>query len=148
MTAIKSDTGAEVSIKKVCGYEFQVMKMPSGWISFRAPMGENAEDKKMFDSLVYFNQGIYQGKNKETIAKKVKEFITKWKISNGTDKNSSAIFNKKVLSKTVFKLWSLSPDKYKLITIDKATDDYRAWVNQFGPEEEYKTFSEWLLTEI
>lgn len=64
--------------KKIMGYDFQVIKLDSGLVSFRAPMGEG-KDKDMFDELVYYNQKIYNGKDIKEIAKNIRKFIKNWK---------------------------------------------------------------------
>jgi hypothetical protein len=50
----------------------------------------------------------------------------------------------------VKKLWSLSPDKYKFITLEKATSEYRKYLTT--PQSIYstknKSFENWLATEI
>jgi hypothetical protein len=56
----------------------------------------------------------------------------------------------------VQKLWSLNPEKFKWITIDKALKDYADYINAvriYSKNEELetlslKTFKEWLETEI
>jgi hypothetical protein len=46
-----------------CGYQIQV------------PTGRSKKDKEMFDKLVYFNKGVYNGSDKEKVIAKVKKFI-------------------------------------------------------------------------
>jgi hypothetical protein len=65
--------------KKILGYRFGVLELSSGWITFRAPMGEG-RDKEMFDSLVYFHPKVYQGKieDKKKIISGLKAFIKQY----------------------------------------------------------------------
>ena len=65
--------------KKILGYEFDVMEFDSGYISFRAPMGEG-RDKEMFDTLVYNRPHVYQGKtvDKKKIISGLKAFIKQY----------------------------------------------------------------------
>jgi len=149
MTAMKSDIGVEVSIKKVCGYEFQVMKMPSGWVSFRAPMGENTKDKKMFDELVYYNQMTYHGQSVSEVEKKVKDFIQSYKGTEEvrfTDAGKAKTDNRTQLSRKIFKLYSYNSGRYRSITIRKAIEEYTEWKQTLGAEN--ISFEKWLLTEI
>ena len=57
-------------------------------------------------------------------------------------------FNALWLKNSLFKLVSLNPDRYTLITVDEAVENYRVWLNGFKDNEEYKEFDNWLLTEI
>ena len=63
---------------KIAGYEFRVFQTPSGHIQFGAPYGGTPEEIKMFDKLVYFKKGLYNGRtaDKEKIKTAIKKFIT------------------------------------------------------------------------
>jgi hypothetical protein len=45
----------------------------------------------------------------------------------------------------VKKIWSLNPDKYKFVELEKAIFEHYKWVREDGGD---KTFKEWLKTEI
>lgn len=50
----------------------------------------------------------------------------------------------------VKKIWSLNPSKYKFMPLDRATDDYSRYVASCidAGYREWKTFDQWLRTEI
>jgi hypothetical protein len=149
MTAMKSNAGVEVSTKKVCGYEFQVMKMPSGWVSFRAPMGTNSKDKKMFDELVYYHQMTYHGQSILEVEKKVRDFIKSYKGQEEVrfiDAMKAKTDNRSQLSRKIFKIYSYNSGRYRSITIRKAIEEYTEWQQTLGAEN--ISFEKWLLTEL
>ncbi len=46
------------------------------------------------------------------------------------------------------KIWSLTPFKYKYITLDNALDMYHEYITQHKTTDDIKTFKNWCLTEI
>lgn len=75
----KTGTGYKLYSHIICGYECRVFETPEKYISIGVPMGDTTEEKKMFDSLVYHNKSVYNGKGSRLeVVRKVKNFIIKW----------------------------------------------------------------------
>jgi len=68
--------------RNIKGYTFDFLKLPSGYITAKAPTGDNEADKKMFDRLVYFNQRLYNGTNEKEIIKNITKFIKNYGRTN------------------------------------------------------------------
>lgn len=62
----------------ILGYKMQLHETEKSGYSISVPMGEG-QDKKMFDSLVYYNKGVYHDIDKNKVIQKVKEFIENYK---------------------------------------------------------------------
>lgn len=79
MSAFKTENGSKFGRTKIAGYVFGFFTASDGYTSYRAPYGDTLEDKQMFDTLVYNNKMLYQGKNRRKIAQDIRQFIIKYK---------------------------------------------------------------------
>ena len=64
--------GYETTILK---YPFRVFETRDGYFSFGAPMGKTKKEKEMFDKLVFYNKGLYHGKDIKKIRQDIRNFI-------------------------------------------------------------------------
>ncbi len=79
MKAIYNTNGLKVYPIKIEGYDCRLFEFKSGHYSIEVPFGDNEEDKKMFDKLVYFNQLTYNGASKKSVINKVSHWIKNYK---------------------------------------------------------------------
>lgn len=56
-------------------YTFTVTQSPENIFQFQAPYGDTADEKEMFDSLVYGNTLLLSGKDWASIVISIKNFI-------------------------------------------------------------------------
>jgi len=79
----KTGTGYKLYEHIILGYECRIFETPEGRISIGVPMGNTVSEKQMFDSLVYYNKNVYNGKgDKMKVVAKVRDFIRKWEKDN------------------------------------------------------------------
>ncbi len=75
MKIIYQTNGATGYSTKILGYSCGVFETKSGLCQVSVPYGKTAKEIEMFDSLVYYHPEIYNGKDKKTAVKQVREFI-------------------------------------------------------------------------
>lgn len=80
MKPIYENNGYKVYRCKILGYPCSAHCLPSGNVSVSVPLGkEGSKDRKMFDTLVYYNQMVYHGSTKKEVIAKVRSWILKYK---------------------------------------------------------------------
>lgn len=75
MKQIYESNGYKAYELKIEGYDCQLFETPDKYYSIRVPFGDTPKEKEMFDKLVYYNKGLYHGKNQNEVIAKVAEFI-------------------------------------------------------------------------
>ncbi len=79
MKKVYENKGYKVYSHKILDYLVKVHETTSSGCLVSVPMGNNKKDKKMFDSLVYYNKYTYWGTTKLEAVKKVREWIKRYK---------------------------------------------------------------------
>lgn len=79
MKKIYSDNGYDVYSVNICGYNCELHDSTQSGYVVSVPIGDTKQDKTMFDSLVYHNKGVYWDKDRDTVLKKVEQWIQNYK---------------------------------------------------------------------
>ncbi len=79
MKLVYNDNGYKVYKTTILGYPCRVHETTESGCIVSVPMGKTKADKKMFDSLVYYNKLEYHGATKKEAVQKVRNFIKNYK---------------------------------------------------------------------
>lgn len=81
MKLVYNNNGYKVYKTNIAGYKCQIHKTKECGVMVQVPMGDNDNDKVMFDSLVYAHKSEYQAKTIREARRKVRAFIKNYKTN-------------------------------------------------------------------